>query len=51
MGLAPQQVGDMSLWQFMTCLEAHNRAHGDPSGPRPPTAEERRERLERTRHL
>jgi hypothetical protein len=30
MGLSPQQVGDMSIWQFMACADGYARSK-DPN--------------------
>lgn len=38
MGFTPQQVGDMSIWQFAACVDGYNAAHGSDENVEPPTA-------------
>lgn len=28
MGFTPAQVDEMSIWEFLCCLEGHRQAHG-----------------------
>ncbi|WP_312529914.1 hypothetical protein [Paracoccus sp. (in: a-proteobacteria)] len=34
MGFSPAQVGEMTPWQFMACLDGYGRANGWQSGPK-----------------
>ena len=44
MGVAPDQVGKMSLWQIATIVHGWNEAHADKDAPPPPmTDDEARE--------
>jgi uncharacterized protein YbaP (TraB family) len=35
MGLSPDQVSKMSLWQAAVIIDAWNEAHADPNAPPP----------------
>lgn len=40
MGLSPDQVRRMSLWQMAVIVEGWNEAHADPNAPPPPMSTE-----------
>jgi len=35
MGFTPQQVGDMSMWQFMAAADGYAKAHGAEDSEKP----------------
>lgn len=39
MGFSPAQVDQMSMWEFIACVEGWNKAHGS-SKPAPPSEDE-----------
>jgi hypothetical protein len=41
MGLSPDQVGKMSLWQAAVIIEAWNEAHADPQAAPPAMSDDR----------
>ncbi|MDB5458154.1 MAG: hypothetical protein JWP92_3739 [Caulobacter sp.] len=47
MGMDPERVDRLSLWQFGVCLKAHNRANGVAAKAKPPSAAQHRERVMR----
>lgn len=34
MGFSPAQVGEMTPWEFMACLEGYGRSQGWETGPK-----------------
>jgi hypothetical protein len=50
MGFTPAQIDQMSPWQFAACVAGHNRANGVEPKAAPPSPEEHRARLDRTRN-
>jgi len=32
MGFSPEQIGRMSVWEFLACRDGWNRAHGGAQG-------------------
>lgn len=40
MGLSPEQVDRLSLWQFAAAVEGYARAHGGETGPDAPSDSE-----------
>lgn len=47
MGFTPQEVDQMSLWQFSACVDGFNKANGAEEMPEPPTADEYYDMIER----
>lgn len=47
MGLKPDDVDRLSLWQFAAILRAHNIANGEAPRARAPSSAEHRERMAR----
>ena len=35
MGFTPQQVGEMSMWQFMAAADGYAKAHGSEDSEKP----------------
>lgn len=50
MGIAPEQAGNCTLWQWLAMVKSWNVAQGAEEGPSAPSPDEHKERLSRLVH-